>query len=68
LTNKILVTIPTHVYEGQHIIGLPKKFHLDLKPIMFEVRINEKNQLVLFSEPLKPDKTNGTTLEVDNSE
>ncbi len=49
------------------MIGFPKAWHLDLKPIMFEVRINEKNQLVLSSiGPLSQDKTNDTTLEADN--
>ena len=70
MTDKILGTIPPFSFDGQVVIALPRKWHLDTnKPIEFEVRINEKNQLVLSSMgPLSQDKTNNTTLEVDISE
>lgn len=68
MTDKSLGIIPTFIFENQHVIGLPKKWNLDpIKPIEFEVKVNEKNQLVLSSmSQLSLDKTNGTTLEVDN--
>jgi len=40
LTNKISETIPTFVFDNQHVIGLPKKWNLDpSKPLEFIVKL-----------------------------
>lgn len=73
MSGRILGSIPSFVFNNQHLIGLPKKWNIDSnKPITLEVKINEKNQLVLSSLCLvRQDKTNvsifGETDETENA-
>lgn len=40
MTDKILGTIPSFVFDNSHIIGLPKKWNLNTnKPIEFLVKV-----------------------------
>jgi len=62
---KILGAIPSYVFDGQYIIALPRHWKIDpSKPVEFEVKVNEKNQLVLSSMCLvSQDKTNASLSE-----
>ena len=71
MKEKILGQIQTSVFDNQHLIGLPKHWKIDsAKSLEFEVKINEKNQLVLSSMCLvSQDKTNNSISgETDSSD
>lgn len=68
---KILGSIPSFVFNNQHVIALPKKWNIDpSKPVEFEVGINEKEQLVLLGPSVsKPNNTQvSTSEEIDDSD
>lgn len=70
MPGRILGSIPSFVFENQHLVALPKHWKIDPNsPLSFEVKINEKNQLVLSSmSQLSRDKTNVSILEeIDNN-
>jgi hypothetical protein len=66
-----LGSVPTIVFEKRLLLALDEKWIKlnNNKPLVFDAKINEKNQLVLSATlPTKDDKTNNSTLgETDGS-
>ncbi len=70
MKEKILGQIHTFVFDNQHLIALPKHWKIDPNsPLSFEVKINDKNQLILEGPLVKSSRIHDSRLEgADSSE
>jgi len=61
---KVLGSIPSFVFNNQHVIALPKKWKIDPNsPLSFEVKINNDNQLILEGPLVKSSKIHDSQVE-----
>ena len=60
MTEKIIGRIPTYLFEGTHLLGLNL---VSSEPVEFNVKINDKNQLILEGPVVKSSKIHNSRLE-----